>query len=396
LVNLRLTEYFDMSERDLLMIPGPTNVDPSVIRALARPTLSHTSKDFARIFSETLENLRSIFKTKGTILPLAGSGTLGAEIALANMIEPNDRVLAISGGYFGDRLAEVAAVVGGKVDRLDVPWGSAVRLEDVERKISAAAYKAILAVHVDTSTGVVNPAREIGALAKQKGALFVLDTVCSMAGMEVDVDGWGIDVCFTGSQKALAVPPGLTVVSFNSKALDTRKGRKIAPTIYYGDIMRWIPMLEEPTKYFATYAINMFYALDESCKMILQEGLTQRLARHALMASAFRAGLRAMGLRLLCEDAVAANTLTVAYYPEGVRDAEFRNTMAEEYGVTVAGGLGPVKEKGFRVGHMGNVNRNDILATLSAIEGSLQGQGYQPPASGVSAANEIILKARNG
>ena len=329
-----------MSERDLLMIPGPTNVDSCVLRALARPTLSHTSKDFASIFSETLANLRSIFKTKGTILPLAGSGTLGAEVALANIIEPNDRVLAISGGYFGDRLAEVATVVGGRTDRLDVPWGSAVQLEDVERKMSTAAYKAILAVHVDTSTGVVNPARELGALAKQKGALFVLDTVCSMAGMEVDVDGWGIDVCFTGSQKALAVPPGLTAISFSSKALDVRRGRKVAPTIYYGDIMRWMPMLEEPTKYFATYAVNMFYALDQSCKMILEEGLQERFARHALIASAFRAGLRAMGLRLLCEDAVAANTLTVAYYPESVRDEEFRKTMAEEYGVTVAGGLG--------------------------------------------------------
>jgi aspartate aminotransferase-like enzyme len=382
-----------MNERDILMIPGPTNVDPIILRSMARPTVSHTSADFANILKETLTDLGSIFKTNGTILPLAGSGTLGAEIALANIIEPNDKILAIAGGYFGDRLAEVAGTLGGSVDRIDVPWGSAVSPDEVKRKLSESDYKAMLAVHVDTSTGVANPARELGALAKSKGVLFVLDTVCSMGGMDVDVDNWGVDVCFTGSQKALAIPPGLTVISFNSKALTVRKSRKIAPTTYYGDIMRWIPILEDPARYFATPAINMFYALHQSCKMILHEGLQHRFARHAMMASAFRAGLRAMGLRLLCEDAVASNTLTVAYYPDRVPDLEFRKTMSEEYGVTVAGGLGPVKERTFRVGHMGNVDRNDILATLSAIEGSLEKQGYNfQRGSGVLAANSVFLK----
>ncbi len=383
-----------MNERDLLMIPGPTNVDPIVLRSMARPTISHTSTTFANIFKETMTDLGRIFKTNGTILPLAGSGTLGAEIALANIIEPGDKVLAISGGYFGDRLAEVAAAVGAKVDRLEVSWGSAVRKEDVERKLSGTAYKAMLAVHVDTSTGVANPAKELGALAKSKGVLFVLDTVCSMGGMDVQVDNWGIAVCFTGSQKALAVPPGMAIISFNSKALAVREERKTLPTSYYGDVKRWMPVLQDPTKYFATPAVNMFYALHQSCKMILSEGLEERFTRHAKLAAAFRAGLRALGLQLLCEDATASNTLTVAHYPNGVRDAEFRKAMAEEYGVVVAGGLGPLKEKAFRVGHMGNLNRNDVLATLSAIEGSLEKQGYRfQLGSGVSAANRTLLKA---
>jgi aspartate aminotransferase-like enzyme len=324
---------------------------------------------------------------------LAGSGTLGSEIALTNIIEPGDRVLAVSGGYFGERLAEVASTLGAKVDKLEVPWGSAVNVEDVKRKLSGTEYKALLAVHVDTSTGVANPAKELGALTKARSLLFVLDTVCSMGGMEVQVDGWGIDVCFTGSQKALAIPPGIAVVSFNSKALVVREKRETPPTSYYGDIKRWMPVLEDPTKYFATPAVNMFYALHESCKMVLAEGLEERIARHAKLASAFRAGLRAMGLRLLCEDSAASNTLTVAYYPDGVRDSEFRREMAEEYGVVVAGGLGPLKDKAFRVGHMGNVNRNDILSTLSAIEGSLEKQGYHfQHGSSVSAANETLVK----
>jgi len=380
-----------MGERDLLMIPGPTNVDPKVLRSMVRPTLSHTSGAFASIFKEVLVDLGRIFQTNGLMLPLAGSGTLGAEVALANIIEPGDKVLAISGGYFGDRFAEIGGSLGGRVERVEVPWGSAARKEDVERKLSEAAYKAVLAVHVDTSTGVANPVKELAALAKAKGALFVLDAVCSLGGMDVQVDNWGIDVCFTGSQKALAIPPGLAIISFNPRALAVREGRKTPPLSYYGDIKRWAPILQDPTRYYATPPVNMFYALHESCKMILNEGLEARFKRHAKLASAFRVGLRAMGLQLLCEDSAASNTLTVAHYPNGVRDAEFRKAMAEDYGIIIAGGLGPLKEKAFRVGHMGNVNNSDVLATLSAIEGSLAKQGYRfQPGLGVSAANHAL------
>ena len=276
-----------MSERDLLMIPGPTNVHPMVLRSMARPTISHTSTAFATVFKETVAGLARIFQTSGIMLPLAGSGTLGAEVALSNILEPGDKVLAISGGYFGDRLAEISSNLGATVDKVEVPWGSAARIEDIERKLTETAYKAMLVVHVDTSTGVANPVKELGSLAKAKGALFVVDTVCSMGGMDVQVDGWGINVCFTGSQKALASPPGMTVISFDSKALGVREKRRTPPSSYYGDIKRWLPILQEPTKYFATPAVNMFYALHESCRMILAEGLEERFKRHTKFASAF-------------------------------------------------------------------------------------------------------------
>jgi len=382
-----------MSERDLVMIPGPTNVDPKVLRSMARPTLAHTSGAFATIFKETLADLSKIFKTNGVMLPLAGTGTLGAEVALSNIIEPGDKVLVISGGYFGDRLAEIAVNLGAAVDILEVPWGSVPKVDDVERRLSSTKYKVMAAVHVDTSTGVANPAKELAALAQAKDVLFVLDTVCSMGGMDVQVDGWGINVCFTGSQKALAVPPGITIVSFDSKAQRIREQRKTPPASYYGDLKRWLPILTDPTKYFATPAVNMMYALHEGCRMVLEEGLEERFRRHAMMASAFRAGLRAIGLRLLCDDAVASDTLTVGYYPIGVRDAEFRKSMQEEFGIVVAGELGPLREKAFRVGHMGNVNRSDILATLGAIEGSLSEQGYKfQLGAGISAANAVLTK----
>jgi len=380
-----------MDERELLMIPGPTNVDPAVLRSLSQPTLSHVSGAFAGILKETLSNLATIFKTKGLILPLAGSGTLGAEIALANIIEPGDKVLAISGGFFGDRLVDTAITLGAKLDRVDVTWGSVPKLDEVERKLAQGNYKALLVVHVDTSTGAANPIKELGALAKARNALFVVDAVCSMGGMNLEVDEWGIDVCFTGSQKALAVPPGIAIISFGAKAEATREQRKAPMGTFYGDLKRWKPVMQDPTIYFATHPVNMIYALHESSSRILKEGLEARYARHAKIASSFRAAMRGIGLKLLCDDADASNTLTVTRYPDNVNDADFRKTLSETYGVTTAGGLGPLKGKTFRVGHMGNVNRNDILATIAAIEGSLTRQGYSFQAgAGTAAANRIL------
>jgi len=310
------------------------------------------------------------------VLPLAGSGTLAAEVALSNIIEPGDDVLAVSGGYFGDRLAEIASILGANVDKFSVDWGYVADPVAVEKKLSSKNYKAILAVHVDTSTGAVNPIKELGRVAKSKNALFLVDAVCSLGGIELEMDAWGIDVCFTGSQKALAVPPGLLIAAFGPSALSTREKRKSRMGTYYGDLSRWAPIIDDPTRYFATHPINMIYGLNQSCKQILQEGLSQRFLRHAQYAAAFRAAMRGIGLRLLCEEKNAANTLTVTYYPDKVHDVEFRNAMNVKFGVEIAGGLGPLKGLTFRVGHMGGVNRQDLLSTVGAIESALFEQGY--------------------
>jgi aspartate aminotransferase-like enzyme len=384
-----------MRKQELLMIPGPTNVSRAVLDAMSQPTLSHVSPKVAGILNETLTGLSRIFKTTGLILPLAGSGTLGAEVAIANVIEPGDRVLSVSGGYFGDRLSEVASTLGAKVDVVQVPWGKAADPSAVEKKLTSAPYKALLTVHVDTSTGAANPVEKLGAVAKAKNALFIVDTVCSLGGMDVQVDAWGIDVCFTGSQKAFALPPGLTIVSFSPKAVKAREERKAPIGTYYGDLKRWAPVMQDPTKYFATHPVNMIYALRESCRMILSEGLDARFTRHANLAAAFRAAMQAIGLRLLCEEDVSASTLTVVYYPDGVRDPEFRKTMTEKYGVVIAGGLGPLSQKVFRVGHLGNVNRDDLMATISAIEGSLAEQGYSFTAGAAVATANRSLSTMN-
>ncbi len=373
------------------MIPGPTNVDPLVLRSLARPPLSHVSVPFADLLKQTVADLRKIFRTEGLVLPMAGSGTLGAEISLANIIEPDDNVLAISGGYFGDRLSEIAASLGANVDQMQLNWGSVADPVDVEKKLLSKKYKALLVVHVDTSTGAANPVRDLGRVAKEKDVLFFVDAVCSLGGMEFDMDSWGIDVCFTGSQKALASPPGLTIAAFGSKAMATREKRRTRMNAYYGDLKRWAPVIEDPTKYFATHAVNMIYALNQSCKMIMQEGLTERFARHAKMASAFRSAMKAIGLRLLCAENDSANTLTVSYYPEKVRDVEFRMMINEKFGIDVAGGLGPLRGTTFRVGHMGGVNRQDVVATVGAVEAALMEQAYDFTAgSGVAAALKTL------
>ena len=379
-----------MNERNLLMIPGPTNVDPSVLRSLSRPTLSHVSGEFATLLKETVKDLQKIFQTAGIVLPVAGTGTLASEIALANILEPEDRVLAISGGYFGDRLAEVATILGASVGKMQVSWGALPDVREVDRKLSADHYKAVLAVHVDTSTGAANPAQEIAATAKSHGVLFVLDAVCSLGGIELAMDAWGIDVCFAGSQKALAVPPGLAVVGFGASAVKTRENRNGPMATYYGDIKRWIPVLEDPTAYFATHPVNMIYALNRGCQMILEEGLGERFKRHARIANAFRSAMQSIGLTLLCRESDSANTMTVIYYPNGVDDLRFRKCLVDS-GIVVAGGLGPLKGKTFRVGHMGNVDKNDLLATISAIEKALSEQNHSfTHGAGVAAANRLL------
>jgi aspartate aminotransferase-like enzyme len=377
-----------MDERGLLMIPGPTNVAPSVLSSLSKPVISHVGTGFAEILKQTIADLNQIFKTKNSlILPLAGTGTLGSEVALANVLEPGDKVLAISNGYFADRLTEVVKTQGATVDTLDVPWGSIADPREVERRLSSNNYEALLTVHVDTSTGAANPIEKLGRITHSRKVLFIVDAVCSLGGMDLQLDAWGIDVCFTGSQKALGVPPGLAIIAFGPEALKVREQRKTPIRTYYGDLKRWAPVMEDPTKYFATHPVNMIYALHHSCKMIFSEGLDERFARHSKMAKAFRAAMKHINLQLLCKESESASTLTVVHYPHDIIDAAFRKAMAEKHGIVVAGGLGPLTRKAFRVGHMGNVNRDDILSTIAAIEGSLSEQGYQFRGSGVAAAN---------
>ena len=377
-------------ERNLVMIPGPTNVDPSVLRALAKPTTSHVSPSFVATFKRALESLKKVMMTSGDVFVVSGSGTLAMEMAVANVVEPSDKVLVVSNGYFGDRFVDVLSRFTDGVEKLSFEWGKAADPNKIKEKLEQEDYKAVMVVHVDTSTGVANDAREISRVVKNRGSLFILDTVCSLGGIEIRVDEWAIDVCLSGSQKALAVPPGLAVLSASKEALDARAKRKTKVQSYYMDFENWLPVMRDPSRYFATPPVNMVCALAESLEMILSEGLEKRYARHQAIAKAMRSALNRIGLKIVAEGKGRADTMTAAYYPSGIDDEAFRGNMAR-HGVVVAGGLGQLRGKIFRVGHMGNVSPNDIIATIGAIEASLSRLGHSfPLGGGVGAATESL------
>jgi alanine-glyoxylate transaminase/serine-glyoxylate transaminase/serine-pyruvate transaminase len=381
-----------MSERELLMIPGPTNVDPAVLRALSKPTLSHTSTEFVKVFKEALNDLKKLFMTDKEVFVVAGSGTLALEMAVANVVESGDKILNTVAGHFGQYFVKISKAHGAKSEVLGVPWGKSIKPEDIKDILKKGDYKAVTVTHVETSTGVANPIKEIGETVKEySDAFYIVDTVCSLGGMEVRVDDWNIDICVSGSQKCIGVPPGLGVLSISNDVLKFLDAKKSTVNFWYGDLRNWLPVMRDPSQYFATPPVNMIYALSQALKTLLNEGLEQRFRRHHILAEAFRAAMSALNLKLVAKKECVADTITGAYYPENVEDAAFRNEMKRR-GIVVASTLGPLKGKGFRVGHMGNVNQNDIMSTIGAIEATLKNMGYDfSQGAGLTAAQEKIL-----
>lgn len=381
-----------MSERELLMIPGPTNVDPAVLRVLSKPTLSHTDPEFVKIFKEALNDLKKVFVTSNEVFVIAGSGTLALEMAIANLIEPGDKVLNTVSGYFGEYFVKISKVHGALPRVLETPWGKSIKPEDVKNALRKDDYKAVTITHVETSTGVANPIKEIGEIVKEySNAFYVVDTVCSLGGMEVRVDDWNIDICASGSQKCIGVPPGLALLSVRGKALEFIEGRKNPVNFWYGDLRNWLPVMKDPSQYFATPPVNMVYALSKALRMLLNEGLENRFRRHHILADGFRASMDALNLKMVADRESTADTVTAVYYPERIDDAVFRNEMKNR-GIMVASTLGPLKGKGFRVGHMGNISQNDIMSTIGAIEATLRHLEYKfNYGAGLKAAQEKIL-----
>jgi alanine-glyoxylate transaminase/serine-glyoxylate transaminase/serine-pyruvate transaminase len=380
-----------MSERELLMIPGPTNVDPSVLRALSRPTLSHTSPEFVKIFEESLRDLKKLFMTNNEVFVVTGSGTLALEMAVANAVEPGDKILNVVTGFFGQHFVKITKVHSAVSMVLEVPWGKSVKPENVKDMLKKDDYKAVTVTHVETSTGVANPIKEIGDTVKEcSNAVYIVDAVCSLGGMEVRVDDWNIDICASGSQKCIGLPPGLGVLSVSNDVLKLLEARKSPVSFWYGDFRNWLPVMRDPSVYFATPPVNMIYALSLALKILLNEGLERRFRRHHVLAEAFRAAMDALNLKLIADRAFAEDTLTATCYPDNFDDATFRTEMKRR-GIVVASTLGPLKGKGFRVGHMGNVDRNDIMSTIGAIEATLKSMGYDfSQSAGLSAAQDKI------
>ncbi len=385
-----------MNERDLLMIPGPINFDPGVLRAMSAPAEAHTSPEFIERFGRALEMMKEVFLApSGTPFAVAGSGTLAMDMAISNLVEPGDRVIVLSTGFFSDRMTAVVERYGADVTTLRSKPGDIVPLEQVHAALETARPKILTMTHVDTSTGVAVDVPGLTKLARGYDALVLVDGVCSVAGMELQQDAWGVDIALTASQKAIGVPPGLALLVASPRALETFRSRKKPVANYYADWTSWLPVMEaylaRKAAYFATPPVNLVYALQESLRQILAEGLAARIARHKKLSDAFKAGLQAIGLKQVpVSPDIAATTMSAIYFPDGI-DARLIGKIRER-NVVVAGGIHPpIREKYFRVGHMGVVGPSDISATLSAIEGALVASGcHFEVGAGLAAAEKMM------
>ena len=374
------------------MIPGPIEFEPSVMRALGEKTRSHLDPVFMKAYSRAIKRLREVFVAPSAQpFVVAGSGTLAMEMAVANVIQPGNKALVVNTGYFSDRIGTMLERHGAAVTHLRADPGAVPSLAEVEAAFaSGGQFKVMTITHVDTSTAVLAPVKELAAIAQKHGALVVVDGVCSVGGEALEMDAWGVDVAFTASQKALGCPPGLAVLLAGPKAMAAWKARTKPVAAMYLDFAEWLPIHEayeaEKPAYFATPAVNLITALDVSLGLLVQEGLGARVERHVKLARSMWAAWDALGLVSVAKQPEArAHTLSALYYPRDVDAALVKAVGAE--GVVIAGGLHPaIKPKYFRVGHMGAVSRADLVTTVSAIERGLRACGHPVEAGrGVSA-----------
>jgi len=382
-----------MVDRRLVKIPGPTPVVDSIRLEMGREIQAFGDPRFVADFKSVIDDLHEMFGCDGKTFVVAGTGTLAMEMAVANSTKSGDNVLIVSHGFFGDRFIDICERKGLNVDVIKSEWGTTVPLADIEAKLKEKSYALMTVSHVDTSTSVVADIAAIGEMMKKfPDTLFVVDGVCSTAAQYENLTEMNIDILFTGTQKAFGVCPGLLMLWASAKAMKRREELGTIPE-YYIDYYKWLPTMEDPAKYFATPAVNLIWALQEAIRLIKEEGgLKVRYERHLKNARAVQKALEALGFKLLAEEGCRAVTLTNAIYPDGVDDLEFRKALMAE-GIIVAAGLGAYAGKLFRIGHMGNVDVNDDIVAIGAIERALNKVGKLPKAGiGVGTYLEEMVK----
>jgi aspartate aminotransferase-like enzyme len=379
-----------MIEQSLTMIPGPTPVHANILGALAKPTVSHVLPAFVEEFKAALQGFRALCQTAtGQPFIVAGAGTLSMEMAVVNLVSPGEKLLVISHGYFGDRFVDLATSFGIQVDVLRSEWGQAVPPATLAKKLAETSYAAVTVTHVDTSTGTCSPVAAYADVLRGRAEMFILDGVCATAGIDEPFDQWGVDVLLTAAQKAIGAPPGLALCTFSERAMARRQAKASVPA-YYADILRWLPIMQDPGKYYSTPCVNEIMALAEALRMLHKEGLPARFARHAKIAQAVRAGLGALGFSLFTAPDCRADTLSVILLPAGIEDLPLRKELAAR-GIVVAGGLGPIAGKAFRLGHMGNIAAGEVVTVLRALEGALGALGKTvTPGGAVAAASSFL------
>jgi len=355
------------------MLPGPTNVPDRIMKSMERPIINHRGEEFRKLFFSLEERCKKVFETEGDVVILTSSGTGAVEAGVANFIGKGDEAVVTVFGEFGERLADTIEVYGGKAIRVRARPGKVPSVEDVKEALDIGNPKALYLVYNETSAGTIHrDAKELSRLTKEKGVLMVLDAISVLGGDELPMDEWGIDVVIAGSQKALAMPPGLAFVSLNSFAKSMMN--KKPPTKYF-DLSLYLEYMEKGETPF-TPAIPLFYALDEALNLVLEEGLRRRIERHRKCADAFYSAFEAMDLTLFADRKYRSNTVIAVEYPMGVEDRKLRSLLEKKYDVVIAGSFGELEGKVFRVGSMGEVNEEIVLRTVTAISRSLNELGF--------------------
>jgi alanine-glyoxylate transaminase/serine-glyoxylate transaminase/serine-pyruvate transaminase len=354
----------------ILMGPGPSNVHYRVYRALATPIIGHLDPEFMKLMDEICDMLRAVFQTKNRLtIPISGTGSSGMETSFVNVIEPGDKAVIGVNGVFGERMVDVATRCGGEVIRIDEEWGNIIdpaRIIDNLKKHSPVKLFAI--VHAETSTGAMQPLKEIGRFLRNTETLFLVDAVTSLAGCQLKIGEWGIDICYSGTQKCLSVPPGLSPITLSEKALGVLHSKKSRVQSWYLDLSMIERYWGEERFYHHTAPISMLFALREGLRIVLEEGLEERFKRHKEVGDYLKSGLMELGWKLFAQEGYRLPMLTSVILPEGLHDGQARKRLLDDYGIEVGGGLGKTKGRIWRIGLMGETcKRQNADALLLAI-----------------------------
>ncbi|HJJ27895.1 MAG TPA: alanine--glyoxylate aminotransferase family protein [Methanocorpusculum sp.] len=375
-----------MYKENLLMMPGPVPMPESVRNAMSRQAINHRSKDFGACYADIVRILKDIFQTKNDMLVLSGSGTAGQEAAIGSFAR-GKKIVSLVNGKFGERLGLISKIYG-DTTMLESEWGHPLNLEGLKEELEAGA-EVVTLVHNETSAAILNPAEEVGRLCKKYDALFICDGITSIGGDVFKADEWGVDVAIVGSQKCLAAPAGLAAVSVSQKAWD----RLSEPRPFYLDLKKAKKSADaDPMETPTTPAEPLFFALQQACRLIEEEGMEARIARHRKLSAAVRAAGAAWGLAPVPQvDAkhFASNTVTGFFYPAGIEDSQIRG-VCKKMGIEFAGGQDRFKGKIFRIGNMGIIDTPEVLATVAAVQTAFKKAGFKLEGDGLEAACELL------
>jgi alanine-glyoxylate transaminase/serine-glyoxylate transaminase/serine-pyruvate transaminase len=368
---MQVPAQFNPPER-LLMGPGPSNVAPSVLRAMSLPVLGHLDPLFVKMMDEIKAMLREVFLTKNEMtFPVSGTGSAGMEFCFVNLIEPGDEVVIGVNGAFGNRMVDVAERCGAKVTKVESPWGKIIEAGQIAEALKGRKPKVVAIVHAETSTGALTPVEEISKLAHNAGALFLLDTVTSLGGCPVRIDDWQVDAVYSGTQKCLSCPPGLAPVSLSARAMEAATKRKSKVQSWYLDVNLLASYWGQERVYHHTAPISMNYALHEALRLVLLEGLENRWKRHQQNHAELKKGLSALGLSIASQPGHQLWQLNAVTVPEGTDEASVRKSLLNEYSIEVGAGLGPLKGKIWRVGLMGETAKPEHVQKFLGAMGAL-------------------------